>query len=209
MVAIAAKTVPRLLGLTIAAGVAVGSVGWIADHGPVLVQWTSAIAAGWLIGAFAVGALAGTAARAAAAGASTIVVGVGTYYVLFHFVTGSVGLKYGVVVGVAWSTIGVAIGAVLGWAGDAWRRRRAQALGVALLAGALAGEAILLMGEWHNRAARAVLACELVLGAALPYLLARPKLARTVALTCAVAVAVIAAEESVRDAMRAAGWAGA
>jgi hypothetical protein len=203
------QTVPRLIALTIVAGLAVGTVGWLADHGPVLVQWTSAIAAGWLIGAFAVGALAGTAPRAAAAGAFTIVVGVATYYVLFHFVTGSVGLRYGVVVGMAWSTIGVAIGAVLGWAGDAWRRRRAQALGVALLAGALAGEAILLMGEWHNRAARAVLACELVLGAALPYLLARPKLARTVALTCAVAVSVVAAEDSIRDAMRAAGWAGA
>ena len=199
----------RLSLLTIAAGVLVGTVGWASDEGPVLVQWTSAIAAGWLLGAFTVGALAGGGLRAAVAGAATIVVGVGTYYVLFHFVSGSLGLRYSVVVGFAWSVVGVGIGGVIGWAGDAWRRRHAQAIGVALLAGALAGEAILLLGEWHNRAARVVLATELVMGAALPYLLARPKLARTITLTCAVAVAVIVAETGVREAMRAAGWAGA
>ena len=198
----------RLIALTIIAGVLVGSVGWASDQGPRLVQWTSAIGAAWLIGAFAAGALAGGRVRAALVGAGTIVVGIGTYYVLFHFVTGSVGLRYGVVVGVAWSTVGVAIGAVLGWAGDAWRRR-GQATGVALLAGALAGEAMLLLGEWNNHSARIVLAAELVLGAALPFLLARPKLARTIFLTCAVAVAVTAVEDGVRDAMRAAGWAGA
>jgi hypothetical protein len=80
---------------------------------------------------------------------------------------------------------------------------------VALLSGALAGEAMLLFGEWHNRTtAHVVLASELVLGAALPYLLARPRLARTVALTAAVAVGVMVAEASVRDAMHAAGWRG-
>src|ERR687896_349527 len=72
---------------------------------------------------------------------------------------------------VQWSS---AIAAVIGWAGDAWRRGRA--IGVALLAGALAGEAMLLLSEWHNRTARYVLAAELALGAVLPYLLARPKL---------------------------------
>lgn len=199
----------RLALLTIAAGVLVGTVGWVSDEGPRLLQWSSAIAAVWLLGAFAAGALARGAVRAAVAGAGTIVVGVATYYVLFHYVSGTLGLRYSVVVGVAWSLAGMAIGAVLGWAGDAWRRRRAPAVGVAILAGALAGEAMLLLGEWENHTARAVLACELVLGAALPYLLARPKLARTVTLTCAVAVAVLAVEGSVRDAMRLAGWAGA
>jgi hypothetical protein len=195
--------------LTLVAGVLVGATGWASDQGPVLVQWTSAIAAGWLVGAFAAGALAGGAVRGALAGAGTIVVGVATYYVLFHFVSGSLGLKYSVVVGFAWSIVGVAIGAVLGWAGDAWRRRRHEAIAVALLAGALAGEAILLLGEWHHHAARIVLACELALGAMLPYLLAKPKLARTIALTAAVALAVVVTESVVRDAMRLAGWAGA
>jgi hypothetical protein len=199
----------RLFFLTLVAGILVGSIGWASDHGPVLVRWSSAIAAGWLLGAFVAGALAGSAVRAALAGAGTIVVGVGTYYVLFHFVSGSLGLRYSVVVGVAWAALGVGIGAVIGWAGDAWRRRYAQSVGVALLAGALAGEAMLLLGEWHNRAARIVLACELVLGAGLPFLLARPRLFRTVALTAAVAFAVVMAEQTVRHAMRAAGWAGA
>ena len=199
----------RLIALTIVAGVLVGTVGWLSDQGPRLLQWSSAIAAAWLVGAFAAGALAGGRLRAVLAGAGTIVVGVATYYVLFHFVTGSLGLRYSVLVGVGWSMIGVAIGGVLGWAGDAWRHRHAPAVGVALLSGALAGEAILLLGEWENRAARIVLAAELVLGAMLPFLLARPKLARTVALTCAVAVAVVATEQSIRDAMRLTGWAGA
>jgi hypothetical protein len=199
----------RLIALASVGGVLVGAIGWASDQGPLLVRWTSAIAAGWLVGAFVVGALAGSGLRAALAGALTIVVGVGTYYVLFHFVTGSVGLRYGVVVGVAWSTVGVGIGAILGWAGDAWRRKHAQAIGVALLAGALVGEATLLLGEWHNRAARVVLVCELILGAALPYFLAKPKLTRTVILTCAVALAVVAVEESIRNVMRMAGWAGA
>ena len=199
----------RLLGLIVVAGVLVGTVGWASDQGPRVVQWSSAIAAAWLVGAFVAGALAGGRVRAVLAGAGTIVVGVGTYYVLFHFVSGSLGLRYSVVVGVAWATVGVGIGAVLGWAGDAWRRR-GRALGVALLAGALAGESMLLLGEWeHNRTARIVLAGELALGAVLPYLLARPKLARTITLTCAVAVAVFVAEDAVRDAMRATGWAGA
>lgn len=199
----------RLAALTLVAGVAVGGLGWVSDEGPLVVRWTSAIAAGWLIGAFVVGAFAGAAWKAAVAGAATIVIGVGTYYVLFHFVSGELSLKYGVVVGFAWSSVGVGIGAVIGWAGDAWRRRHARAIGVALLSGALAGEAILLLGQWENRAARIVLICELILGAMLPYALAKDRLIRAVPLSAAVAVAVIVAEQAVREAMRLTGWAGA
>jgi hypothetical protein len=197
----------RLIALTIAAGVLIGAVGWGSDQGPRVVQWSSAIAAVWLVGAFAAGALARGPVRAAFAGAGAIVVGVGTYYVLFTFVSGIHGPREIAPVVVGWSTAGVAIGAVVGWAGDAWRRGRA--IGVALLAGALAGEAMLLLSEWHNRTARYVLAAELALGAVLPYLLARRKLARAITLTAAVAVAVVVLEEGVRDAMRLAGWAGA
>lgn len=194
----------RLLALTLGAGVLVGTAGWASDHGPRLLDWAGAIAAAWLIGAFAVGALAGSGRRAALAGAGTMVVGVGTYYALFHPMRGLL-----LVVIAGWSLFGIGVGAVLGWAGDAWRRRHAQAVGVALLAGAMAGEAILLLGQWDERAARIVLAGELALGATLPYLLAKPKLARAVPLTAAVAVAVVAIEPTVREAMRAAGWSGA
>jgi hypothetical protein len=194
----------RLLGLTIAAGVVIGSAGWASDHGPRLLDWAGAVAALWLIGAFAVGALAGDSRRAALAGAGTMVFGVATYYALFHPMRGLL-----LVVIAGWSLFGIGVGAVLGWAGDAWRRRRAQAVGVALLAGAMAGEAILLLGHWDEHAARLVLAAELALGAALPYLLARPRLAQAVTLTAAVAVAVVAVEPTVRETMRAAGWSGA
>ena len=194
----------RLIALTIAAGVLVGTIGWATDYGPRLLDWAGAIAAGWLVGAFAVGALAGDGRRAALAGAGTMVVGVATYYALFHPMRGLL-----LVVIAGWSVIGIGVGAVLGWAGDAWRRRHAQAVGVALLAGAMAGEAILLLGHWHEHAARLVLAAELAAGAALPYLLARPKLAKAVPLTAAVAVAVVAVEPAIREGMRAAGWSGA
>jgi hypothetical protein len=197
----------RLIAIAVVAGVLVGTVGWASDQGPRVVQWSSAVAAVWLVGAFAAGALARGPLRSALVGAGTIVVGVGTYYVLFVFVSGLHGPREIVPVVIGWSTVGVAIGAAAGWAGDAWRR--GKPIGVALLAGALAGEAMLLLSQWHNRSARYVLAGELALGAVLPYLLARPKLARAVALTCAVAVAVAVTEDGVRDAMRAAGWAGA
>ena len=199
----------RLAVLTAGAGVVVGSSGWVLDRGPLLVRWATAVAIVWLVGAFAVGCLARGALESIAAGAATIVVGVATYYALFHFVDGDVTLRYGVVVGVAWSVAGTLIGAVMGWAGYAWRRGGRQALGAALLSGALAGEAMLLLTEWHRRPARIVLMCELVAGAALPYLLARPKLAKAVPLTAAVAVSTAIAESALREAMRAAGWAGA
>jgi hypothetical protein len=192
----------RLLVLTLLAGFLVGVTGQITDEGPLLLRLANAIAAGWLIGAFAVGALAGSGRRAALGGAGTIVVGVLTYYGLFHEYSPKL-----VVVVAGWCTFGIAIGAVIGWAGDAWRRKQAQAIGVALLAGALAGEAILLFGEWSGRA-RGILAYELVLAAALPYLLARPKLAQTVALTAVVAVGVTVVEANIREAMFTAGWRG-
>jgi hypothetical protein len=194
----------RLTALTIAAGVFVGTAGWASDHGPRLFDWAGAVAAVWLIGAFAVGALAGDARRAALAGAGAMVVGVATYYALFHPMCGLL-----LVVIAGWSLFGIGVGSVLGWAGDAWRRGHAQAAGVALLAGAMAGEAILLLGHWHERPARLVLGAQLALGATLPYLLARPKLTRAVALTAAVALAVVVVEPAVRETMRAAGWSGA
>ena len=197
----------RVLALGIVGGVLVGMSGWVADHGPPMIQWTSAIAAVWLLGAFSVGALAGGRMRATAGGALTIIVGVATYYVLFHFVSYTVTLRYGVIVGIGWATLGTAIGAVLGWAGHAWRRGRA--VGPAILGGALAGEAMLLLGEWENRTARAVLLCELVFGAVLPFALARRRLVPAVALTAVVAMVVLGVESENRDAMRAAGWRGA
>src|ERR671938_52311 len=99
------STVVRAALLGLGGGVLVGGGGWAADHGPPLVQWTSAIAAGWVLIAFLAGALAGDRAAAVAAGALTIVTGTAVYYVLFHFVSYTVTLKYGVVVGVAWATV--------------------------------------------------------------------------------------------------------
>jgi hypothetical protein len=80
---------------------------------------------------------------------------------------------------------------------------------VALLSGAFAGEALLLLGTWHSEAAQVVLGCELALGVALPFVLARRRqVAPALALGVAVTLTVFATEAVVRGAMHAAGWAG-
>jgi hypothetical protein len=80
---------------------------------------------------------------------------------------------------------------------------------VALLAGALAGEALLLMTAWSGRAADLVLAAELAAGVGV-LVLARKRvpLGVTLALFVVATVAVAQSEGIVRDALRLAGWAG-
>ena len=71
---------------------------------------------------------------------------------------------YVVPVSMAWSLVAGAAGGAFGLVGALWRdgNRVARAVSIALLAGALAGEAVLLSGEWTGRAARLVLGLELV-----------------------------------------------
>lgn len=120
---------------------------------------------------------------------------------------------YAAIVGTAWSPAGAAAGAAFGYAGASWRSRRPwhQATAIAVLGGLLVGEALLLLSLWHAPAARRVLVLELALGALLRLLLARGGRARALAvpLTAVVAAAALLAEGIVREAARAAGWAGA
>jgi hypothetical protein len=85
----------------------------------------------------------------------------------------------------------------------------ARAVAIAVLAGALAGEALLLMSEWTGRAAGAVLATELAT-AVIIVVLARKRvpLALTLGLFVVAAVAFGQAEATVREALRLVGWGG-
>jgi hypothetical protein len=100
-------------------------------------------------------------------------------------------------------------GAVFGLAGTLWRDGDtvARAVSIALLTGALAGEALLLSAEWA-RAASLVLGLEL-LAAATALMLAsrRAPIILTLGLSLA-AVAMAGAEDAARDAVRLVGWRG-
>jgi hypothetical protein len=138
------------------------------------------------------------------------VAAVGTYYLLQWYVEGRASLGYALRMGVLWSLAAVACGAAFGALGSAWRARAGGTIAVALLSGAFAGEALLLLTVWHSTAAHVVLGAELALGAALPFVLARRRqIAPALALTAVAALAVFASEAAVRGAMHAAGWAGA
>ncbi len=89
-------------------------------------------------------------------------------------------------------------------------RRVLAVLVVALLAGAFAGEALVLATEWPRHVAGTVLVAELAVAALLPFLLTRPLRAipLVLVLTAAATIVMGAATDEIRDAARAAGWRG-
>ena len=112
-------------------------------------------------------------------------------------------------VSAAWSLAAGAAGAAFGLAGALWRDGNPafRATSIALLAGALAGEAWLLLGEWTGRAARLVLALEL-LAALTALLLARRRTPVVLTLALFLVAAVGIAGLSTRPATPSAWWAG-
>ena len=155
-----------------------------------------------------VGALSGSG-RTVRRGALALALGTAGWYVLSVAVNGDPA-GYLPVAG-AWAAVALVTGALFGLAGAAWRDggRLERAIGVAALAGPLAGEAVLLAAQWAGRAAHAVLAAEVA--AALVLLVAarrRAPLLLTVALFALGALVFAGAEDAVRDSVRLAGWAG-
>ena len=193
-------------------------------------KWIAALGVPLLAVCWAVGAVAGRAGAGAVGGAVTMTVATATYYALhLHHFGGSL---RGVPVVVGWSAASLASGGIFGLAGGAWRAAQSGAIGatasdapaanagafrsvavrvgtVALLAGALAGEALLLAREWPERVGP-LLYAELLAAAALPFLLVRPwrALPAALVLTAVAALVLGAAEAEVRETMRLAGWRG-
>jgi len=216
---VALATLVAALALGVAARYAAGS-GLIALAGPVaepasrLGAWVIALGAPWLAVAWLLGALARRGDLGAAAGAFALVGGTGAWYAFTVWSEGRASLGYAVPVSIGWAAAAAVAGAIFGGAGALWRSGRrdaARALGAAMLAAPLIGEAVLLETIWDGRAARVVLTAELVLGLVLPFVLVRrpPRaLMLCIALTAVLAVVAAGAEDLVRDALRHVGWTG-
>jgi uncharacterized protein DUF6518 len=203
--------------LALGAAVALGLLGRVLVHpmgGPPAAFGRAVLSLGapWLVVAWAVGALSGTRRACAVAGGAALGLGTLGWYALSIAATDWGALPYARSVAPVWVLVAVAAGALLGLAGGSWHAggRVARALAVALPAGALAGEALLLSGVWTERAARAALNVELALAGAL--LLAgvrrRAWWPLALAVTAFAAVAFAVGEGEVRQTLRATGWMG-
>ena len=150
--------------------------------------------------------------RGALGGGAALALGTAAWYLLTVAAGGRAAVAYAVPVAAAWAAVALGRGRALrpGRRQLARRRRRACApRPIAALAGALAGEALLLAGEWAGRAAAVVLAVELAVGPRAPGRRPPPGAARAHAAVFAVAaVAFAGIEDGVRDTLRLAGWAG-
>jgi hypothetical protein len=211
---------PSALLLVLGAALFLGVAGRVAVHAgarlphggdelAALGRATVALGAPWLAVAWAVGTLAGSRGRAALAGGAGLALGTFCWYAL-STVTGGPAEDYARVAA-AWGVVALAAGGAFGWAGSVYAHgsRIARTAALALVTGTLAGEALLLFGEWTSRAGRVALAVELAAAAAVLALGVRrtvPLLALVFA--ALVAVGVAGAEDAVRDTLRLAGWRG-
>ena len=211
----------RLALLALGAALALGLAGRIAvhagghlPHGDALAalgRATVALGGPWLAVAWSIGALAGSRARGALGGAAALALGTAAWYLLTVAAGGRAAVAYAVPVAAAWAGVALGAGALFGLAGAAWRDggRRVRAAAIAALAGALAGEALLLAGQWSGRAAELVLTTELSVGIGLLAAARRRAPLGLTLLVFAVAAVVFAGiEDGVRDTLRLAGWAG-
>jgi hypothetical protein len=211
----------RLALLALCAALALGLAGRVAvhagghlPHGDALsALGRAAVALGgpWLAAAWSIGVLAGSRKRGALGGGAALALGTAAWYLLTVATGGRAAVAYAVPVAAAWAAVALGAGALFGLAGAAWRDggRRVRAAAIAALAGALAGEALLLAGQWSGRAAALVLTTEL--GVGLGLLAAarrRAPLALTLAVFAIAALAFAGVEDGVRDTLRLAGWAG-
>ena len=186
------------------AGLLLGLVTQGVNHVHPALRWVGGLGVPWLLVAFCVGALARRRRAGAVGGAVALVVATLTWYGLYAAATGR-GVAPIVVV---WAAFAVLCGGVFGIAGAHWRAGHAAP--VALLAGAFAGEALVLATEWPRHVAGTVLLAELAVAAVLPFVLTRPLRAipLVLALTAVATIVMGAATDEVRDVARAAGWRG-
>jgi Family of unknown function (DUF6518) len=210
-----------LVLLTLVAALALGvggrvlvRVGWELPRGEDLATAGStakALGAPWLAAAWGLGALAGSRLRGALAGAGALVLGTLCWYFVTLAIHGPPAIGYVVPVSMGWSLVAGAAGAAFGLVGALWRDGDtvARAASIALLAGALAGEAVLLFGKWTGQAASLVLGVEL-LAATTALMLSRRRapIMLTLSLFIVAAVAMAGAEDAARDTVRLVGWRG-
>lgn len=198
----------RAIFAALLGGITVGLWARGLDHVPIrTVHWFTALGAPWLAVAFVLGAYTKARRDGAIAGGAALAIGVAVYYATFHFVEHKFGVWFAIKVGTGWALVALPIGAAFGWAGAAWRERRGP-IPTAVLAGALLGEALLLQSIWSRPVAVRMLVLEAAVGLACALLLTRHRL-QALAATAVVAAAVVVAELTAREALRAVGWVGA
>jgi uncharacterized membrane protein YbhN (UPF0104 family) len=168
---------PSVAVLALGAALALGLAGRIAVHAgahlphgaeiAALGRATVALGAPWLAVAWAVGTLAGSPRRATLSGGAGLALGTFAWYALSAAANGRPAGDYAGIA-TAWAAVALGAGALFALAGTAYRSggRRARTAALALVAGTLAGEALLLASEWSSRAGRVALAIELGAAAA-------------------------------------------
>ena len=174
------------VGTAIAIGVALGTAAWASDQ--LSYPWSVLLPANavgaWVGVAFVSGALAGGLVGGLVRGLISLLVGVGVYELLTGTLGGGVASGGAVHASLVWGAVACAIGPVFGAAGATWRGAsgRPRAIAVGLLAAALVAEGVVFGGPRLVSGGDLVaidpgallLAGEIVLGLALPWVLLRP-----------------------------------
>jgi Family of unknown function (DUF6518) len=204
-----------LAALVLIVAAALGVLAQLGDAAPGVPSRATALGAPWLLAGFAVGALWKHPAGGALAGAVALSGATLVYYVVQLALVEHVRALDTGVIAVGWAAAAAGAGAAMGVLGSVWRSDAGSSLlrtaAAAAPAAALAGEAILLAGEWRGRGALALTGAELALAAALLPACAwrRAPLAGAVLAASVLAVAFALGEDEVRQAMRSVGWRGA
>ena len=171
-------------GWSIGGGAALGAAAWLSDQ----LAWPYSLllpanAIGvWLAVAFALGGSARTIPTGALRGLIGLLSAVAAYYILFAVLGEGFRAQGASHAATIWGVVALAAGPVMGGAGAVWRYGTGwpRAIGVATLAAALIGEAVVFGGERFARLDPAIepdailYVAELVIGLALPFLLLRP-----------------------------------
>jgi hypothetical protein len=200
--------------VVVGCGVAIGLAGQAGDRVPGAPAYITALGAPWMLLAFVLGALARKPLLGAIAGGVALVIGTEAYYLAQIALTDGRTLFYATAMGIGWGGSAVVAGALAGGIGGWWRSEcsdQERSIAGALPGALLTGEALLLSQEWTQPAARALVAVELMAGLGLIWIhigtSRRAFIAAAAA--CALTMAVVLGEHSVRETLHAAGWNGA
>jgi Family of unknown function (DUF6518) len=204
------RPVGLVIGLA-AAGVALGVAGRAAAHMPDPFSLSLALGVPWLVVSFAAGFATRDLALGTLAGAGVLMLSVLAYYAVVLFVEERSGPHYAAGMTVLWGFFGALSGALFGLAGAGVARGTTlgRTLGVALLAGALIGEAALYIQAGRDGGIEGTLLTgQLFLGIALPLVAIRPArlVLPAIALTWLVSGVALYADEAIRTFARAHGW---
>lgn len=201
----------RALAAGAISGIALGAAARIGVHVGTPAGWLLRLGVPWLLVPFAVGATLRAPAKGASAGAVAMLAAVATYYTLKVGVEHRASTAYGLQMTALWGGIGVLAGLGFGIVGALARDRRSlvRAAATALMSGALAGEAVLMLDQVPSvPAAQAACVLEFGLAALVVLLSARRTRLIPVALvlSAAIAVTAVGAVSEVRAIAFSSGW---